>query len=328
LEGEAAVMGVTFANLLPHMDHPQRRIEVDAGGAAPIDSTRGILVSSASVAPNYFDVVGAPIRVGRGFHAGDVARSEAVVNESFVKRVLGGRSPVGRHVRYAALDANERRGDGDDKPGPWLEIVGVVKDLGMTDGGDPEEGAGFYHPLAAGTLPSGLMIHVRGDPAAFAGRLRAVAASVDPALRLDTVVPLNHIADPVLHSLTLVSRALVIVSGIALVLSLAGLYAVMSFAVARRTREIGVRVALGADRRHIITAIFAQPVRQLGLGIVVGAILASMLMDWSGYTAIKPSELVALVAYALVMLAVCMLACVVPTRRALRVDPTEALRSD
>src|SRR5262249_42621650 len=124
------------------MDHPQSRIDVDGGGAAPVDSTRGYRVSSAYVSPNYLAVAGARILVGRGFSAADLSpeRRVVVVNQSFVRDVFGPRNAIGRPVRYVQGDG---RATNDE---PWYEIVGVVNDLAMTDGTDPHEtGAGMYH---------------------------------------------------------------------------------------------------------------------------------------------------------------------------------------
>ena len=102
----------------------------------------------------------------------------------------------------------------------------------------------------------------------------------------------------------------------------------MSFAVARRTREIGIRVALGADRRRIIAAVFARPLKQVGLGIGAGAGLVAALVFAIYGSTLGASHVGLVLAYAALMLGVCLLACIVPTRRALRVEPTEALRVD
>jgi ABC-type antimicrobial peptide transport system permease subunit len=117
------------------------------------------------------------------------------------------------------------------------------------------------------------------------------------------------------------------VSVVAITLSLAGIYAVMSFTVARRTREIGVRVALGADRRRIISAVFRRPLRQVGLGVIGGAALVAVLAR-AVLGPLSAGQVSVLVLYAVLMFGVCLLACIVPTRRALRVEPTEALRAE
>jgi putative ABC transport system permease protein len=122
-------------------------------------------------------------------------------------------------------------------------------------------------------------------------------------------------------------------TAIALLLSLAGIYAVLSFIVARRTREIGVRVALGASRPRVVGAIFRRPLTQVGLGILAGAALiaaaGSIETEMPGLSGgLSLTDVAMILAYAILMLGVCLLACVVPTRRALGVEPTVALRMD
>ncbi|HEV2736212.1 MAG TPA: ABC transporter permease [Longimicrobiaceae bacterium] len=329
LEAEPGVSGVTFAERLPRMFHPHRRIEVDGGGAAPVDPRFGYRrVSSASVAPDYFDVLGAPVLAGRGFTSGDLASGApvVVVNQSYVDRVLGGRNPVGRRVRYLHFEEWDEERPADDQP--WYEIVGVVRDMGMASEWDPKS-AGIYHPAAPGGAgPVHLAVHVKGDPGSFVPRLRAVASGVDPTLRLHELIPLERISQAELQFLEFWFWLTVVVSSVALLLSLTGIFAVMSFTVSQRTREIGIRAALGADRRGIVAAIFRRPLVQVSLGILAGMCVTVPLV-FSASGGVVSAGGVALVAlYAVLMMAVCMLACIVPTRRALGVEPTEALRAD
>ena len=332
LRAEPGVVGVTLAERLPRMDHLPHWIEVDSGGAAPEDPRfpGGYRTSSAAVDADYFDVLGAPVRAGRAFHAGDLGPDSRVVivNESFVRLVLGGRNPIGRHLRYRwrnspdHADAPAPRSGGAE-PGPWHEIVGVVPDLGLSKATDPKV-AGFYHPLAAGvTAPLHVAVHLRGDPVAFAPRLRAVAAAVDPTLRVDAVARMDTLSDPGVEFATFWVRLLAVVSAVAMLLSLAAIYAVMSFTVARRTREIGVRLALGASPRRLVVSVFARPLAQVGLGVAAGAVLTAVTGDSA-----SPAALAGALAYAVLMFGVCMLACIVPTRRALRVEPAMAMRVD
>ena len=331
LSAQPGVSAVTFATLLPGMWHPRRRIEVDGEAAAAPDSLVGHRVSTASVAEDYFSVAMAPMIAGRAFGAADRLpdRRVVIVNESFVRRVLGGRNAIGRRVRYAAREPGEAARADTEQPGPWYEIVGVVKDLAMTNGSDPHDTmSGMYHALPAMVpAPVLIAIHVKGDPKAFAPAMRSVALALDPSLRLDRIQPLNEVQADELRNITFWVRALVGVSAMALLLSLAAIYAVMAFAVARRTREIGVRVALGSDRRRIVAAIFARPLRQVSLGIGFGTLLATTLI-FLVFMDLTLAEAGWIAAYSSVMFAVCLLACVVPTRRALAIQPTEALRAD
>ncbi len=128
-------------------------------------------------------------------------------------------------------------------------------------------------------------------------------------------------------------RVTMVMTAVALLLSLAGIYAVLSFTVARRTREIGLRVALGANPRRVIGAIFRRPLWQVGFGVLAGIALitlaGSVELEMPGMNGeLSLTQFATIVAYGGVMLGVCLLACVVPTRRALRVEPTVALRVD
>jgi hypothetical protein len=317
LEADAAVAGVVFAEQLPRQFHPNHQVEVDAGAIAPRDA-RGHLVASTHVDPKYLDVLGLSMLSGRWFN-----RSEAtpdarvvVVNKAFVDRLMAGKNPIGRRIRYPLSSKSESP--------PWYEIIGVAPDIGTNSGWGP---AGIYHPLVRSTIyPLNVAIHVRGDPTAFTPRLRAIATSVDPTLRLAEVMPLRNVvnAEVTFHQFWV--KMTMIVSGMVLTLSLFAIYAVMSFAVSRRTREIGVRVALGASRRHIVSAVFAQPLRQLGIGLAAGVVLVAYMTGMMKSGLPSAGQLLMLGAYAMVMTAVCTIACVVPTRRALAVEPAEALR--
>ena len=202
-----------------------------------------------------------------------------------------------------------------------------------------EPAAGVYFPIRLDQGPLQMIVHAGGgDPLALAPRIRTLSMAVDPTLRLADIQRLDEVADPLLWILRLWLRMTAALTGIAVLLSLAGIYAVLSFAVSRRTREIGVRVALGASNRSVITAIFRRPLTQVAAGVAVGTLLVGVLVALlaappdSGLadTPVTSSALqvVMLIGYAAMMFGVCMLACIVPTRRALRVQPTEALRAE
>ena len=328
---EPAAAGATFADRFPLMYHPARLVELDEGGAAPLDPRwpGGYRVSSSNVAPDFFDVLDVPVLAGRGFNEGD-AQPEArtiIVNRSFVDRVLGGRNPIGRRVRYLHFEEwDEPRPDRE--PGPWYRIVGVVADMKMADDWDPKS-AGFYHAATPATIsPLHMAVRVRGETAAFEPRLRQTAAAVEPALRLHDVMPLDEVIDGEVRLLSFWFWLTALVSAVALLLSLAGIYSVMAFTVSQRTREIGIRLALGANARRLVATIFRRPLTQVGLGILAGALLVVGLMVPMYGRDFAPRHAGMIGLYALVMVGVCMLGCIVPTRRALRVEPTEALRAD
>lgn len=317
LLAEPDVVGVTFTDRLPRTTHPSRRIELDEGSADPLEAP--VQVSRAAVALNYFDVLGAPVGTGRAFHSGDLAdvSRAVIVNESFVRLALGGRHAVGQRFRYAQRQ--------DEPASDWYEIVGLVKDLG-TIHDNVGNMAGVYHPLAPRRDDVKLAVHLRSDPASFAPRLRTIAAQVDPALRVHEVMPLDRVGAMMWNEMDFLWRLMAGVSAVALVLSLAGIYSIMSFTVSRRTREIGIRIALGADARRIVASTLSTALRQVGAGVAAGGVLVGAL-TWT-IAGLAPRETVLVIAYTLLMLAVCLLASIVPTRRALRVQPTEALRAD
>ena len=330
VEAEPGVEGVTFVDRMPRMGHRERWAELD-------DAARtGDVVHTAAVDASYFEVLEAPVVAGRAFRAVDLAPDArvAIVDRGFVDEVLKGWNAIGRRVRLSEGRAVDEAGS--DAPRPWYEIVGVVEDLGMGHVAEQGRPAGLYLPAPMGGAGTDgavhMMVHVRGDPMALAPRLRTLATAVDPTLRLSEFQRLDEVADHLLWLIGLWLRITVVLSAIALLLSLAGIYAVLSFTVARRTREIGVRVALGASRRRVVIAIFRRQLTQVGLGVLAGgALIAAAALVPSpdagplgGGLSLRQAAL--LVAYAAFMLGVCMLACIVPTRRALGVEPTEALR--
>lgn len=319
---EPGVAGLTFADRLPGTEHPQWRIAVD-GEEAATTSALGHPVSAASVATNFFDVVGAPMLAGRAFSAADIESvpNSVIVNQTFVQEVLGGANPVGRRIRRVRVDDTQQAG-------PWFEIVGMVKDLGMVrDLGMANVQAGLYLPLAVDATPVlRIAIDLRGTPESFAARLRAIASEVDPALQIHELMPLDEAGASLWIESLYLSRVLALLSVMALLLSLTAIYSVVSFTVSRRTPEIGVRVALGADRRRLIGTILRRPLAQVGLGNVVGGVLVAVMFTGLFEGTPTAVETGSIAAYAILMMGVCLLACVVPVRRALRVEPASALR--
>jgi len=329
LMAEPGVAGVTIAEQLPRMYHPHRLVEMDAGGMQPVDPRYGVgghRVSSNAIDVDYFDVLGVTPQSGRLFTPADYepGQNVVVVTETFVRHVLGARNPLGRRLRYVHFEEWEDRRANDDQP--WYEIVGVVRDLGAAHGEDRKV-ASVFHPLPPGGMyPLSMAVHVQGDPTSIVPRVRAITAAVDPTLRLQDVYPLDQGSASELRFMRFWFRLSVFVSVVALTLSLTGIYAVMSFTVSRRTREIGIRVALGADRRRVIGSIFRRPLAQVAAGITGGILIVGTLIVMAEGADVTMLQVLGVGGYALLMMAVCMLSCIVPTRRALRIEPTEALR--
>jgi predicted permease len=346
---QPGVAGVTFTDRVPTTGRPWKRIEIgydlDVSGDASAKSDLPFRSAAVTaVEPSYFDVLGAPILAGRGFTAADAVPGTrvAIVDQSFVDQVLRGRNAVGEQVRFRYPGPPARPwgvGNSADATGPgeWYEVIGVVPELGTGAPTQPGRAAGFYIPATPDLFDQiHLMVHVRGgDPLTLVPQVRAAAAAVDPSLQLVNVQRGNEINDDIAGAMGLWVRTTVLLSSVALILSLAGIYAVLSFTVARRTREIGVRVALGASRRGVIAATFRRPLLQVTVGIVLGTAIVFTAASLIKYTEFPGSEsdltlrgMALIIGYGIVMLGVCMLACVVPTRRALNVEPTIALRTE
>jgi len=325
LEADPAVAGVVFAEHLPRQFHRNHQVEVDQGAIPALDE-RGHRMASTHVDTKYLDVLGVSMLSGRWFHSGE-ARSGArvaVVNKAFVDRLLLGRNPIGRRIRYASASP---------EGGPWYEIIGVAPDIGTISGWGA---AGIYHPLDravdraadddAWVYPLNVAVRMRTDPKGFAPRLHAVATDVDATLRLAEVMPLRDVVNAEVEFQKFWVRMTTMISAIVLLLSLVAIYAVTSFAVSRRTREIGVRVALGATPRHVMRTVFAQPLQQLAMGLVTGTLLVAYLIGMMRGRTPSANQFLFLAGYAALVAVVCLAACVVPMRRALAVQPTEALR--
>jgi len=315
---------------MPLMYHPNERIEMDSGPAAPHNpaSLPGYRISIGYVDPRFFDVIEAPVLRGRSLTSADAEQHTRaiVVNEMFVTRVMAGHNPIGRRFRFVSAEDNRSVAGANARP--WYEIVGVVPNLGIDSNIQGTSAARIY----AATLPKemGLFqvaIHVRGEPQRFTPRLRDLALAIDPALRVADPKALPHVMDTEIQLAAFMYQLLAGFAVVALVLSLAGVYSVTAFAVAKRTREIGVRVALGASPKQIIVTTFKRPFIQMALGIAAAALMMSIIVI--AETA-KPGapEFVRLGIVVVLIGVCCMMACIVPARRALRIQPTEALKDD
>jgi putative ABC transport system permease protein len=324
LRQDPGVLDVTYADQMPQLTQGRHFIKMDPGPAAEHSERCAdgyYCVGVVSVDPRFFDVVGAPVIRGRALTTADAEhRTRAVlVNETFVDEVLGGRNPVGRRFRFAST--------GEPTAESWYEIVGVVPDLSVSKGTSYGRTRIYQATLPRKAAPLRVAVHVRGDPQRFAVRLRELAQATDPALRVIDPRPLPLLVDPDWAGMSYGFELLLGLTGVTLMLSLAGVYAVTAFAVARRTREIGVRVALGARPLDVLTIVFKRPLVQMALGIGVGAILGFGLAN-DDLSEVHLEALGNTAVFALSAILCCALACIVPTRRALRIQPTEALKDE
>jgi hypothetical protein len=320
LREEPGVTHVTYGNCLPWTSPDLVALEIEQDGAPPARLHGNFEggFAMAAVGAGYHDAFGARIVAGRGLHTADAGtpNGPVVVNEAFMRVV--GRNPVGARVRTL------QRG-GESELGPWREIVGVVTDLGMLFPVDWGGAAYIYRAASAAELdPVVVAVRVAGDAAPLAPRVAALARQVDAGLHLRGIVTLDDIVAQEQTRMVGTSVVFGSVLVVAVVLSAAGLYALMSVAVARRTREIGIRIALGASRRRVLGSVFARAGRQIGGGIIAGNSLI-LFLAWRSDSLTKSLLVTSMIA-SIVMAAVGVLACAAPARRALRIQPTEALR--
>ena len=327
LETDGAVAGVTYATHLPNTSHAEFWVELDGIESASRPDEGPLWVRSTFVAADAFETFAQPIVRGRSFTAAEIENGlpVAIVDETFARLIFGAREPIGQRLRQPQSSERER-------PGPWLDIVGVVKDVANTSGASTED-AVIYRPGAPGRDgPVHMVVRTRGNAQAIAQRVATMAAAAGPAVRLYDIQTLDAVYRTDGIAYAMMARALAVVGAVALLLATAGVYSLLSFTLARRTREIGIRTALGAAPREIVTAIFARAFGQIGLGVLLGSIPGTALVAFGapevarGGGASVAAAAAACVAGLIVVIAV--FACVVPARRALRIQPTEALRAE
>jgi hypothetical protein len=279
-----------------------------------------------TVDSSYFGLFGVRVLAGRSFSAADAALvpndRPVIVNRSFVTELLGGGDAIGRRIRYSSYD---------DKVKPWLTVVGVVEDfpLAIKTPGSPSARIVYHLALPEESAGGTLTIRLRGQtPEAFAPTLRRVAASVDPMLQLSGTNTLDAMYRDYARGAAQLALVIVLVTGSVLLLSAAGIHALMSFTVSQRRREIGIRSALGASTRRILASVLARATRQLALGVGIGLVVAIGLDVASGGELMEGAGLLLVPGTAVFMFVVGVIAAAGPARRGLRVQPTEALRSD
>jgi predicted permease len=332
LEADPEIAAVTFIDSFPG-EEGFASFEVEDAGTttAALSTAKGPIVPSrpSAVGVHMFDVFEIPVVAGRGFTDAD-ARPEptvVIVDDTFVQNVGG--NVLGRRIRYSA------RYEGDVTNSPWYEIVGVVpafsRDFTAPGGPAPQPPLPrVFHPGRPGAKGVSMMVlRVKGTPSPqLTAKLRQIAATVHPALRMETVEGVVESWNNDQKFMRLLSTAIIIVMSSVLLLSAAGIYAMMSFTVERRRREIGIRAALGADARRILAGIFRRAATQLAAGVALGLIVAAAL-DWLGEGQFTGGNTLALVPGVVgVMVVVGMAAALGPARRGLAVQPVEALRDE
>ncbi len=288
------------------------------------------------VSPHFFETIGQPVVRGRGFTEQDTATSRmvAVVNQAFVKKFFPNEDPMGRHFgtfyqKYAAS----------------YEIVGIVADAKYNNPRDPVRPM-YFRPIAqlnmtfkerssitaeAGSLfPNSITLRYAGDAASLEPLVRRTLSSINPNLTIIDFKSLDYQVAGNFNGERLVSRLTSLFGFLALVLASVGLYGITSYSVARRTSEIGLRMALGANRGNVVALVLRGASWQVGLGLAIGipaALLGGHLMATHLY-GVKTYDPLTLAGAVLVLAAFAAIAGFIPARRAASIEPMNALRTE
>jgi putative ABC transport system permease protein len=318
LESEPGVTGVTYADFFPGREG---YTEIEVEGQA-----ERVPVKPSRVAPNLFDIFGVNVIAGRTLTAADANTTAIVVDQRFAD-ALGG-EVLGRRIRYSGVDP-----DGAPQSSPWHEIVGIVPVFSDSFTAfisfNPPRGR-IYHAGSTKQLhPAVMVVRVAsGGSGQWTPRLRELTASIDPTLKFERIAGVPETWRDDTQAAYMVSLVVIAATASVLLLSSAGIYAMMSFTVARRRREIGIRAALGADARRVLLGIFGRASAQIGAGVALGLLVAILLHLAGAGTMFGGNPLVLVPGVIGLMFALGLAATLGPARRGLAVQPTEALRDE
>jgi predicted permease len=330
LERLGALPGVRSAAAVSHLPLGGRTgdwvIEVEGRAAAP-----GEAIPSPNfriVAGDYFRTVGVPIMAGRGFEAGDTERTApvAVVSEALARVAWPGESPLGKRFRL---------GGGGEVTFAWMRVVGVAGDVRGESLGSAARPTYYmlgsqFAPIVGGSDPTmTVVVRTAGDPRALTGAAREAVWALDPEVAVPGVRTLAEVVSGAVSRPRFATVVLLAFGGAALLLAVTGVYGVLSYAVARRARELAIRMALGARAGSVRRLVLASGLRLAAAGVAVGVacaaagsrLLASLLYDVS---ATDPATFAAVV---VLLLGAAFGASYVPALRATRADPAAALRA-
>jgi predicted permease len=311
----SALPGVERASLANSLPVSGFRSHVGLSVESSATALTGSLSSLAFVAPGYFPTLGIRLLEGREFASTDTAGHPAVIviNESFARACWPSASAVGRRI---------------GQPGAWQEIIGVVADVrSATDAGEPTTRFQCYRPLAQ-EPQSGLAVAVRGT--VTGETLRRAVAELDPDLPLSEAGSVRATVGRFFSQAAVAGWLLAAFAGLGLLLAALGTYGVVAGFVGQRTREIGVRLALGAPIRDVLWLVLGKGLRLTAVGVVLGLLgsagLGRVLV--SLLPGLKANQPAVFIVVSTLLLLVALLACWLPARRAARVDPMVALRSE
>jgi putative ABC transport system permease protein len=274
------------------------------------------------VTKDYFKAIGLSLVAGRGFTEQDLIEKpwRVVISKRLADTLWPRENPIGKTAILWKGQSN-RRG----------EVIGVISNM-RERGLESDPTLAVYFPAygALGGTTLQLVLHTKGRPEDAAPVLRSVVAEIDPTLPVSGFRTLEEIVTRSVATRRVTMLLLVTFAGVALMLALAGVYGVLAYSVARRTSEIGVRLALGAQHRGVLRLVVTQGMRPVGVGIVIGLAATFWLSRWmsSLLFEIQPHDPITYVTVSAVLIAIAALACYVPARRVLRVDPAIALRTE
>jgi predicted permease len=298
----------------------RRKIANPRGGTRPEES---IQVHCNPVAPQFFATMGISLVFGRDFNAGDVAGATkvAIISEGLARAAFPNRGPIGEQIEFVGEDGNQK-----------AEVVGIVRDVRSVSMRGPDASPGIYIPLEqapADMLGQATMeVRTAGDAATAVAGVRRASQAIDPNLPLAGINTQAAQIEESQGGEKSLTSLLGIFSMLAVVLASIGLYGVIAYSVARRTREIGIRAALGAGRPDVLRMVLGQGMRLTLVGIgmgLAGAAAASRVLSSKLY-GVTPTDPVTFAGVALLLTGVALAACYIPARRAMRVDPMVALR--
>ncbi len=324
LEAVRRIPGVTAAALtlsLPIEGSNWGSVFIVNGKPVP---QRAGLPSSAfiPVSDDYFRTMGVAIKRGRGFEKDDGpgAAKVVVVNETFARRLWPGEDPIGQRVKQGWPE------DGT----PWREVVGVVADVKLegVDQGTPLQ---VFLPLVQDASRNvAIVVRTAVEPGTLGKALEAAVQEIRPDLPVTRVLTMTSLMSEALATRRLSMTILAVFGTVAIVIAAVGLYGVVSHSVTERTREIGVRIALGAERRRIVMLFVGQGLTIAAIGTLAGLAGALSLSRWLRQLVfgVEPTDPATLLAVAAILLAVAAAACYLPARRATVVDPLVALKAE
>jgi predicted permease len=311
---------------VPPLGHEEWRVII--AGSGHVEDDRRPFVSTVAVSPQYFDTLGVGVARGRRIEEADGAAGAAnvVINQLMADRFFPGEDPIGRQLRFVP-----RLDEPDAPPQPWRTIVGVVPTFQQGRDDDAFRNPVVYLPfLHAPDRSSSLIIRSRLPPASIMAAVRSVVQSIDADQPVFSIETIEQVFANERSIYRIIATLFAVLAAIGLVLSAVGVYGVIAYAVTQRTQEIGVRVAIGAGRREVAWLFVRRGLVQIAIALAIGlpAAVALGAVAELRLVAIEPTDPVTMVGITVVMAAVALISCVVPARKATKVDPLIALRAE